>query len=83
MLFEQYPAITQAIGTGYAGVDKIVMLGGESNQLAGNMINTMTQVQEGLSASMGLDIKSLLAGMFGAKLMGGNDGVTVNVEPQE
>lgn len=83
VLFEQYPAIAQAIGTGYAGVDKIVMLGGESNQLAGNMINTMTQVQEGLSASMGLDIKSLLAGMFGAKLMGGNDGVTVNVEPQE
>lgn len=83
VLFEQYPAIAQAIGEGYAGVDKIVMLGGESNQLAGNMINTITQVQEGLSASMGLDIKSLLAGMFGAKLMGGNDGVTVNVEPQE
>jgi flotillin len=79
VLFEQYPAIAQAIGEGYAGVDKIVMLGGESNQLAGNMMNTITQVQEGLGASLGIDLKSLLSGMFGAKLIG-NNGVTVNVE---
>lgn len=79
VLFEQYPAIAQAIGEGYAGVDKIVMLGGDSNQLAGNMMNTITQVQEGLGASLGIDLKSLLSGMFGAKLVGGN-GVTVNVE---
>ena len=55
------------------------MLGGESNQLAGNMMNTITQVQEGLGASLGIDLKSLLSGMFGAKLIG-NNGVTVNVE---
>ena len=55
------------------------MLGGESNQLAGNMMNTITQVQEGLGASLGIDLKSLLSGMFGAKLVG-NNGVTVNVE---
>lgn len=79
VLFEQYPAIAQAIGEGYAGVDKIVMLGGESTQLAGNMMNTITQVQEGLSESMGLDLKALLSGVLGAKLLG-NGGVTVNVD---
>ena len=82
VLFEQYPAIAQAIGEGYAGVDKIVMLGGDSNQLAGNMMNTITQVQEGLGASLGIDLKSLLSGMFGAKLIG-NNGVTVNVDGEE
>jgi flotillin len=73
------PAIAQAIGEGYKGVDKIVMLGNDSNQLAGNILNTTTQVSEGLSQGLGIDLKSLLTGMFGAKLLGGN-GVTVNVE---
>ena len=82
VLFEQYPAIAQAIGEGYAGVDKIVMLGGESNQLAGNMMNTITQVQEGLGASLGIDLKAFLSGMFGAKMLT-NDGVTVNVDSAE
>lgn len=79
VLFEQYPAIAQAIGEGYAGVDKIVMLGGEPTKLAGNMMNTITQVQEGLSESMGIDLKAMLSGALGAKLLG-NGGVTVNVD---
>ena len=79
VLFEQYPAIAQAIGEGYKGVDKIVMLGGDSSKLAENIMNTTTQVQEGLTQSMGIDLKALLSGMFGAKLVGGN-GVTVNVD---
>lgn len=79
---EVLPAIAQAIGEGYNGVDKIVMLGGESNQLAGNIINTTSQVSEGLSASMGIDLKTLLAGFIGGKLGGGN-GITVNVDPAE
>lgn len=79
VLFEQYPAIAQAIGEGYKGVDKIVMLGGDSSKLAENIMNTTTQVQEGLTQGMGIDLKALLSGMFGAKLIGGN-GVTVNVD---
>ena len=79
VLFEQYPAIAQAIGEGYKGVDKIVMLGGDSSKLAENIMNTTTQVQEGLAQGMGIDIKALLSGMFGAKLIG-NNGVTVNVD---
>ena len=65
--FEQLPAIAEAVGRGYQGVDKIVMLGNDSSQLAGNIMNTTTQISEGLSESMGIDLKSLLAGFIGGK----------------
>ena len=65
---KQLPAIAQAIGEGYQGVDKIVMLGEDSGKLAGNIIGTTTQVSEGLSESLGIDLKSLLNGFLGGKL---------------
>lgn len=80
--FAQMPEIAKAIGAGYNGVDKIVMLGGDSNQLASNIINTTTQVQEGFAQGMGIDLKALLAGFLGGKLGSGN-GVTVNVDSEE
>ena len=66
--FEQLPAIAKAVGEGYQGVDKIVMLGQDSGQLAGNIMNTTTQISEGLSESIGIDLKSLLAGFVGGKV---------------
>ena len=73
--FEQLPAIAQAIGEGYQGVDKIVMLGNDSNQLAGNIINSTTQISEGLSESLGIDLKTLLTGFLGGKIaLGAQDG---------
>ena len=66
--FEQLPAIAEAVGQGYQGVDKIVMLGNDSSQLAGNIMNTTTQISEGLSQSIGIDLKSLLAGFLGGKI---------------
>jgi flotillin len=66
--FEQLPAIAQAVGEGYQGVDKIVMLGNDSGQLAGNIMSTTTQISEGLSQSVGIDLKSLLAGFLGGKI---------------
>ena len=77
--FEQLPAIAKAVGEGYASVDKIVMLGDDSGKLAGNIMNTTTQVSEGLSNSLGLDLKALLAGFMGANLAGKKE-VTVNID---
>ena len=71
--FEQLPAIAAAIGDGYKGVDKIVMLGNDSNQLAGNIINSTTQISEGLSESLGIDLKTLMAGFLGGKLAQNSD----------
>ena len=71
--FEQLPAIAKAVGEGYQGVDKIVMLGQDSGQLAGNIMNTTTQISEGLSESIGIDLKSLLAGFVGGKVAGSSN----------
>lgn len=79
--FEQLPAIAKAVGEGYHGVDKIVMLGNDAGQLAGNIMNTTTQISEGLSESLGIDLKTLLAGFIGGKM--GSDShrpITVNVD---
>ena len=67
--FAQLPEIARAVGEGYQGVDKIVMLGSDSGQLAGNIMNTTTQISEGLSESLGIDLKSLLAGLVGGKIV--------------
>ena len=68
LYFEQLPAIAEAIGKGYTNVDKIVMLGGESSKLSGDIINNVTQISEGLSQTMGIDVKTLLAGFLGGKM---------------
>ena len=68
LYFEQLPAIAEAVGKGYTNVDKIVMLGGESSKLSGDIINNVTQISEGLSQSMGIDVKTLLAGFLGGKM---------------
>ena len=65
--FEQLPAIAAAVGQGYQGVDKIVMLGNDAGQLAGNIMSTTTQISEGLSESLGIDLKTMLAGFIGGK----------------
>lgn len=67
--FEQLPKIAEAVGNGYQNVDKIVMLGGESSKLSGDIINNITQISEGMSQSLGIDMKSLLAGVLGTKLV--------------
>ena len=73
LYFEQLPAIAQAVGEGYQGVDKIVMLGNDSSQLAGNIMSTTTQISEGLSQSIGIDLKTLMAGLIGGKIASANE----------
>ena len=78
--FEQLPAIAKAVGEGYTNVDKIYMYGGDTSQLAGDIMKNVSQVSEGLSQSLGIDLNSLLTGFLGGQL-GRDKGVVVNVEP--
>ena len=71
--FSQLPAVAEAIGKGYNGVDKIVMLGNDSSQLAGNIMSTTTQISEGMEQALGIDLKGLLHGVLGAKLVQNSD----------
>lgn len=82
-LFEQMPAIAEAAGKAYANVDKIYMYGGDSSKLQENVMNNITQVSEGLAQSMGVDLKSLLAGVLGGKLLSGSREVSVAIEQPE
>ena len=66
--FEQLPEIARAVGEGYQNVDKIVMLGGESSKLAGDIMSNVTQISEGMNESLGIDLKSLLASVIGGKV---------------
>lgn len=67
VLYEQLPAIAEAIGKGYAGAD-IHLIGNDSGQLAGNMMSNITQVIEGFKGSTGVDPVSVISGMLGSKL---------------
>ena len=71
--FEQLPAIAEAAGMAYTNVDKIYMYGGETSQLAGDIMKNVTQVSEGLSESLGIDLSSVLAGFLGGKLGSSNN----------
>lgn len=71
--FEQLPAIAKGIAEGYSKVDKINIYGGDSAKLQSDLINNITQVSEGLTQSMGIDLKGLLSGMLGAKIIDNHD----------
>ena len=71
-LYEQLPAIAEAIGKGYAGAD-IHVIGSDAGQLAGNMMSGITQITEGFKGATGMDLTSLVGGMLGAKIVDNND----------
>ena len=67
VLYEQLPAIAEAIGKGYNGAE-IHLIGNDSGQLAGNMMGNITQIVEGFKGATGVDPMAVLGGMFGAKI---------------
>lgn len=67
VLYEQLPAIADAIGNGYANAN-IHMIGNDSGQLAGNMMGNITQIIEGFKGATGIDPTAVLSGVLGAKL---------------
>ena len=67
VLYEQLPAIAAAIGEGYKGAN-IHVIGNDAGQLAGNMMSGITQITEGFKGATGMDLNSIIGGMFGAKI---------------
>lgn len=72
VLYEQLPAIAEAIGKGYAGAD-IHLIGNNSGQLAGNIMSNITQIIEGFKGSTGIDPVGFISGMLGAKVVDNNN----------
>ena len=67
VLYEQLPAIAEAIGKGYNGAN-IHLIGNDSGQLAGNIMGNITQIIEGFKGSTGIDPTAFISGMLGAKV---------------
>ena len=72
--FEQLPKIAEAAGKSYQNVEKIYMYGGDSSKLQSDIMNNVTQISEGLGESLGIDLKTLLAGFIGGKAAAGTAG---------
>lgn len=68
LYFEQLPAIAEAAGKAYTNVDKIVMFGEDGGKLTSGVINNVTQVSEGLSESLGIDMKTILSSFLGSSM---------------
>ena len=70
MVMGALPEIAKNVAAPLGKVDKITMYGeGNSAKLLADIINGTTQITEGISEGMGIDLKSLVAGAVGAKLI--------------
>ena len=68
MVMAALPEIAKNVAEPLSKVDKITMYGeGNSAKLIQDIINGTTQVTEGITQGVGIDIKSLLLGAFGQK----------------
>ena len=69
MVMQALPEIAKNVAEPLSKVDKITMYGeGNSAKLLSDIVNGTTQVTEGITQGMGIDVKSLIAGMLGGKL---------------
>ena len=69
MIMTALPEIAKNVAEPLSKVDKITMNGeGNSAKLLSDIVNGTTQVTEGISAGMGIDIKSLILGALGGKM---------------
>ena len=70
MVMAALPEIAKNVAEPLSKVDKITMYGeGNSAKLVGDIVNSPTQITEGISAGMGIDLKSLLLGALGTRVV--------------
>ena len=82
MVMQALPEIAKNVAEPLSKVDKITMYGeGNSAKLLQDIITGTSQVTEGITQGMGLDVKSLVAGMLGGKLAGGEDKTIIIQNP--
>ena len=62
------PEIMAAAGQAYANVDSIYMYGGDTSKLTGDIMTNITQISEGLSKSLGIDLSQVANSFLGAKM---------------
>lgn len=70
MYFNILPDIAANVAKPLENIDRITMYGeGNTSKLVEDITKSTTQITEGLTQSLGFDIKSVLAGALGAKVL--------------
>ena len=67
------PGIAQGVASAYTKVGNITMYGDQSGKIASEVIDHTAQLFDGLSKSLGFDVKSAIGGALAAKLVGKKD----------
>lgn len=74
MYFNILPDVAANVAKPLENIDKITMYGeGNTAKLIEDITKSTTQITEGLTQSLGFDIKSVLAGALGAKMLSKDD----------
>ena len=74
MYFNILPDVAANVAKPLENIDKITMYGeGNTAKLVEDITKSTTQITEGLTQSLGFDIKSVLAGALGAKMLSKDD----------
>ncbi|MDE6456801.1 MAG: flotillin family protein, partial [Dysosmobacter sp.] len=82
MVMQALPEIARNVAEPLSKVDKITMYGaGNSAKLLEDIVTGATQVTEGITQGMGIDVKSLIAGMLGGRLAGGEEKTIIVQNP--
>ena len=83
MFFKAFPEAVRNAAEPLGNVDSITMYGdGNNEKMVGSIMNTVTQVTDGIKGSTGIDLKSMIAGYLGGKMVNDKDNDTiVNVTP--
>jgi flotillin len=69
MYFKSLPEVMASAAAPLSKIDSITMYGeGNSTKMVGDIVNTVAQVSDGVLASTGLDLKSMLNGFIGGKI---------------
>ena len=81
MIVGVLPDIARGIAEPLSKVDKITMYGeGNTAKLLQDIVTGTTQVTEGMTEGLGINLKALLSGMLGGKLASGNSGIEMTPE---
>ena len=73
MYFKALPEVVKNAAAPLEKVDRITMYGdGNTTKLTHDIIQTVTQVTDGLKESTGVDLQSVLAGFLGGKIASDN-----------
>ncbi len=84
MIVGALPEIAKNVAEPLSKVDKITMYGeGNSAKLIGDIVNGTSQITEGMTQGLGLDLRALLAGALGGKLAAGIAAPEAPAEPAE